>query len=204
MFNSAHLASRIYKVQRDDIALRYIADFFSPEQAKDLFINLINEIHWRQDNVHIFGKTHPIPRLQAWYSDPAIDYIYSGLRLPHQAYPPNLLSVKKQLEAFLMTKFNGVLCNYYRTGEDHMGWHSDDEKSLGHNPLIASLSFGAERDFVLRNRQHNEKLTVNLQSGSLLIMSAGCQHTWQHALPKRKKIHTGRINLTFRRLLNSQ
>lgn len=191
-------------MQRDDIALRYIADFLAPEQAADLFTRLSQEIHWRHDQVHIFGKTHPLPRLQAWYSDPDVNYVYSGLYLPSQPYPPSLLYIKKQLEGFLQTDFNGVLCNLYRNGEDHMGWHSDDEKSLGPQPLIASLSLGAERDFVLRNRQQTEKITLNLQSGSLLIMSGNCQHAWQHALPKRKKIHSPRINLTFRRLFKLQ
>lgn len=185
-------------MQRPDIALYYTSDFFSPSQADQLYNDLYSEIAWQQGHIFIYGKEHPIPRLQAWYSNAAIDYRYSGKTLQHQPFTATLNTLREKLERHLHCQFNGVLCNLYRNGDDHMGWHSDDEASLGANPLIASLSFGAERDFVLREKNSGEKIKIPLAHGSLLVMSGPCQHHWQHALPKRGKIKQARINLTFR------
>lgn len=185
-------------MRRDDIALNYTHDFFNKTEADLLYDKLNHEIDWQQGSIFIFGNEHVIPRLQAWYSATGIDYRYSGKTLQHQELLPTINHLRTLLEKTLQSPFNGVLCNFYRNGDDHMGWHSDDEDSLGANPLIASLSFGAERDFVLRSKITGEKIEIQLGHGSLLVMSGSCQHHWQHALPKRKRVTEPRINLTFR------
>ncbi|MDY3306755.1 alpha-ketoglutarate-dependent dioxygenase AlkB [Psychrobacter sanguinis] len=159
---------------------------------------VFNNIHWKQEYINLYGLK-PIPRLTAWYGDEGKLYKYSGI-LQHP-YPWNkaLLYIKEQVEAVAGTEFNSVLLNWYRDGNDYLSWHADDESELGINPIIASVSFGATRDFKLRNNDnHNQKLTIPLSNGSLMIMSDQLQHYWQHTLPKRKRVKDSRFNLTFR------
>lgn len=188
-------------MQRDDITLHYIPDFLDQTQANQLYETLLQDIHWQSGSIYLFGKERQIPRLQAFYADTGIAYRYSGKTLHGQELPEVLDKLRIAVEQQTSQPLNAVLCNLYRNGDDHMGWHSDDEKSLGKNPLIASLSFGAGRDFLLRNKINGEKLQLRLQHGSLLIMAGECQHNWQHALPKRCHVNTPRINLTFRYIL---
>lgn len=137
-----------------------------------------------------------------WYADTDVHYQYSGRDCRALAWPGSLLALRRLLEQKLQQSFNGVLGNYYRDGNDAMGWHSDDERSLGQQPLIASISLGAGRDFLLRRKDdHTHKLTLHLQHGSLLLMAGGTQQYWQHALPRRKNVADARINLTFRHIL---
>lgn len=156
----------------------------------------LGKILWHQGEITLFGKRHPIPRLQAWYGDRP--YGYSGLTLPAQPFTPALMAIKTTLEDFCGYAFNGVLLNQYRHGQDSMGWHSDDEPELGQNPAIASLSWGASRKFHLRHKRTRETIHLTLESGSLLIMAGETQHHWQHQIPKTKKIIGDRINLTWR------
>lgn len=161
-------------------------------------INFKN-IKWQHEKLKMYGKEHYLPRYTAWYGDAHKSYTYAGLKSDPKRWNTGLLRIKKQLEEVTDTKFNSVLLNWYREGKDHMGWHSDDEKELGKNPLIASINFGASRRFLLRRKDNeNVKIELLLKHGSLLIMKGELQHFWKHAIPKALKVKEHRINLTFR------
>jgi len=170
--------------------------FLMPMDAEQLYDQLFHQIDWQQLSIKMFGKEVLQPRLQAWFGDRS--YQYSGLKLSPAPIPDFLLPIQKRCEQICHSRFNSVLINLYRNGEDSMGWHQDNETELGRNPVIASLSLGAERKFVLKHNQTGEKLAYQLSSGSLLVMAGETQHFWKHALPKTKRVNTPRINLTFR------
>jgi alkylated DNA repair dioxygenase AlkB len=145
----------------------------------------------------MFGKRVPIPRLNAWYGE--LPYRYSGTTFEASLPPAPLQTLQAQINRDTGWQLNSVLANLYRNGLDHMGWHSDDEQSLGSTPQIASLSLGAQRRFVLRNKKdRSNKHQLNLHHGSLLLMLGRCQRDWQHHLPKSTRLALPRINLTFR------
>lgn len=160
---------------------------------------LMKGIIWRNDQITMFGKTHPQPRMTAWYGDKNIVYTYSKITMTSELWTPPLFDLKTRLEEVLNCEFNSVLINYYRDGNDHMSWHSDNEKSLGKNPTIASLSYGAERIFQLKHKKEDRAVVnVTTASGSLIVMRDELQSFWSHRLVKSKKINQGRLNLTFR------
>ncbi|MCU0525758.1 MAG: alpha-ketoglutarate-dependent dioxygenase AlkB [Elainella sp. Prado103] len=173
---------------------------FCDAQQSDRWLAVFTQtIAWRQDWIRIYGRSLLQPRLTAWYGDPEKSYTYSGLTMLPQSWTPALLNLKTQVEAAADQKFNSVLLNLYRDGNDSMGWHSDDEPELGKNPVIASLSLGGTRRFMLRHRSRKDlKYELALTSGSLLIMAGTTQHYWQHQVPKTKRAVSPRINLTFR------
>ncbi len=149
--------------------------------------------------MRLFGREHLTPRLCAWYGDPGVRYAYSGQALEPLPWPPALARLRARLQNALGCPFNSVLCNLYRDGTDSMGWHSDDEASLGPRPVIASLSLGAARRFALRHRTRAYRsVALALGHGDLLIMAGDTQHHWQHAVPKTRRPIAPRINLTFR------
>ena len=176
--------------------MRLYDDFLGAQQGARCMAALEAELQWEQPHIKLFGKSHPTPRLVAWAG--ACDYTYSGHT--HKAAPltPTLQHLWPLVEAKAGAKFNTVLLNLYRSGQDSMGWHADDEAELGQNPTIASLSLGAPRLFKLRHTTKALKLDVVLPSGSLLVMGGAMQHHWQHALPKTAKPLPPRLNLTFR------
>lgn len=179
----------------DGGVVHFAEAFYSPAQADDLFARLKSEVAWKQETGP-FG--HPLPRLTAWYADLGVSYRYSGIDNQPQPWLPLLLDVKLMVEGAAQHTFNSLLLNYYRSGQDSIGYHADDEPELGLNPVIGSLSFGGARSFVLKHNTTKEKHTYNLTHGSLLIMAGTCQHFWKHALPKTTKNVGERINLTFR------
>lgn len=180
-----------------DGELLLIRQVFPPETAHRLFLALREQIQWSQDEIVIGGRRVRIPRLQAWYGDAA--YRYSGLSMKPIAWTPVLLELKQTVEALTDARFNSVLLNLYRDGNDSVGWHSDDEPELGAAPVIASVSLGASRDFSLRQKKPGtEKVKMQLNSGDLLLMSGLLQQCWQHQLPKTQLPVGERINLTFR------
>ncbi|TLU61696.1 alpha-ketoglutarate-dependent dioxygenase AlkB [Thalassotalea litorea] len=185
-----------------DDNLLYLPQCFSEKQARELYSKLAMELRWRQEKIAMFGKQVLIPRMQAWHGNPESFYRYSGLDLIPQAWTPALLQVRQQLDTIAGTDFNAVLGNWYRDGQDSMGWHSDDEKALGRYPVIASASFGQERRFCLRHKSSGEKQTILLRSGSLILMFGSLQENWQHSLPKSAKPMQGRINLTYRTIVH--
>lgn len=170
--------------------------------AEDLAQVKFTYINWQRDDIKMFGKTIALPRLTAWYGDAGKSYTYSGITSQPQVWNAGLLYIKKQIEQVTGCAFNSVLLNWYRNGEDHMGWHADDEPELGVNPLIASVNFGETRDFVLRrNDEPRQKIVMPLQHGTLLVMGGALQHYWQHSVPKRKRVKGSRFNLTFRAIV---
>jgi len=157
----------------------------------------IDEMLWEQSSITMFGKQVKIPRLNAWYGDKP--YAYSGTQFEARPMPAELAMLKGKVEKTSGLAFNSVLANWYRNGGDCMGWHSDDEASLGEDPQIASVSLGDTRRFVLRQKSNkSNKHVIELQHGSLMLMLGGTQSLWQHALPRTKKSHDSRLNLTFR------
>jgi alkylated DNA repair dioxygenase AlkB len=159
-------------------------------------------INWKQDKIVMYGKTIPLPRLTAWYGDPGKTYTYSGIRSQPNPWNKGLLYIKEKVEQVSAARFNSVLLNWYRHGEDHLSWHADDEVELGKNPVIASVNLGQSRDFVLRRTDNPaQKIVIALQHGSLLVMAGELQHYWQHSVPKRKQVTGSRFNLTFRQIV---
>ena len=174
--------------------------FWSASEAAAHLEGLREELAWRSDEVRVFGRSHPIPRLHAWYGDPGVAYRWSGLRMQAAGWTPRLERLREAVARAAELEFNSLLANLYRDGRDSMGWHADDEPELGPAPIIASASFGATRDFVLRPKAGGERVVLPLESGSLLLMRGDTQRHWQHALPKRLRVHEARVNLTFRRV----
>ena len=188
-------------VQQDG-ELFLLNDFILPASAQEFFTELKNITQWKQEGMMMFGKYVNFPRLTAWYADEGKTYEYSGLKNIPNKWTAPLLSLKSKIEVETQSTFNSVLLNYYRNGLDSMGWHSDDETELGVNPIIASLNLGAARKMQFRHRsQKEQKLELELRSGSLLIMKGSIQHFWQHQIPKQTKILEPRINLTFRNII---
>jgi alkylated DNA repair dioxygenase AlkB len=184
-----------------DADVRYRPEFLPALRATVLFHALHDELDWRADRVQLFGRAYPIPRLHQWYGDAAATYRWSGLTMQPCPWPPSLCALRDSLQTALNCRFNSVLANLYRDGADCMGWHADDEQELGPEPVIASISLGAERDFVLRCRRKDAQVAnvkLPLAHGSLLLMQGVTQQHWQHSLPRRKRVTEARINLTFR------
>ena len=182
-----------------DADIEYYPNFFDSNRANELFEKLKNEIPWQQDNITVYGKTHPQPRLTALFGNEGNPYSYSNIVMQPNAWNPLLLFIKNEIEEIRKENFTTVLLNYYRNGKDSNGWHADNEKELGRNPVIASVSFGAERFFHLQHNSIKEqKLKIILEHGSLLIMNGSTQHFWKHQIPKTTKAIGPRINLTFR------
>lgn len=174
---------------------------FGPEEASRLFDSLRSGIHWRQEEIVIFGQRRLVPRLVAWHGDPGASYRYSGTDHDPEPWTPALERVRARVSELSGTSFNAVLLNLYRDGRDGMGWHADDEPELGRNPVIASVSLGTPRRFCLRHRRRKDlKLDLELPHGSLLVMAGPMQHHWVHALPKTRRPVGERINLTFRQV----
>ena len=172
------------------------------EQKKDLWYkSCLNDLSWETGFIKIFGKTHQIPRLQAWYAEDGVEYTYSGKKLQRHNWNKTLIDIKEEIESITSFKFNSVLANLYRNGDDSMGLHSDDEKELGQNPVIGSVSLGAQRKFKLRHKQFKEnglKHDILLQNGSFLLMHGATQHHWMHEIPRTALPIEPRVNLTFR------
>jgi alkylated DNA repair dioxygenase AlkB len=182
--------------------LRYFEAFFSEKEAEGHYEQLLRETPWQQDPIKIFGKTYDQPRLTALYANNNLPYSYSGITMhPHQMTP--LLShIQKRIGEVCDTQFTTVLLNQYRDGKDSNGWHADNEKELGKNPVIASVSFGQERYFHLKHRKRKEiRLKILLKKGSLLLMEGETQSHWLHQIAKTARPVAPRINLTFRKII---
>ena len=186
-------------IENADMALQ--EEFLAATEATNILRQLLTKINWRRDSIRLFGQSHPIPRMHQWHAEPGINYTWSGLTMRAEPWFPELDKLRQQVELATNGRFNSVLINLYRDGSDSMGWHSDDEPELGPEPTIASLSLGAERDFLLRSVNtdaREDKHCIKLGHGSLLLMQGRTQQNWQHALPRRLRVKEARINLTFR------
>ena len=183
----------------DTAKLHFWPDFLTENQADELFEELKTSNLWRQDKVKVFGKTYDQPRLCFLAADRKVNYTYSGLTLPAVDFSKSLSLIKTRIEQTSSTRFNSCLANLYRDGNDSNGWHSDDEKELGDEPVIASLSLGITRNFDLKHKRNRLiKKRIELTRGSLLLMSGRTQKDFKHQIAKSKRIHEPRINLTFR------
>lgn len=179
--------------------LIYYPQFFNIEKANHYFQLLLNNSKWQQDDIKVYGKTYPQPRLTALYGDSGKPYSYSNITMYPEVFTPQLSKIKEAIELESQHQFNTVLLNLYRNGQDSNGWHADNEKELGKNPIIASVSFGASRPFHFKHRTiKTERHKLELNHGSLLIMEGEMQHYWLHQIAKTKKEISPRINLTFR------
>ena len=191
-------------VDISDAEFRFFPHAFPTKEADTLLTELRSSIPWRQDRITIHGRDLPLPRLQAWFGAGGKALQYSGITVPANPWTSKLAGIRARVETLTGQHFNGVLANCYRNGNDSVGWHSDDEPEWGRDPVIASVSFGATRDFVLKPRSNDDRrpVTIALTHGSLLLMGRGSQTHWQHQLPKRRRVDASRINLTFRNLLD--
>ncbi len=175
---------------------------FSKEESDQYFERLQTEIVWRHEPIKIFGQSVMQPRLTAWCGEADKTYRYSGLLMTPQAWSPSLIEIKKRIETFAPVVFTNALLNFYRNERDSMGWHRDNEKELGLNPVIGSVSFGATRRFDFRHyNEKSLKCSVQLTNGSFLLMKGSTQHNWEHSIQKSSRPIGPRLNLTFRVLI---
>jgi len=182
--------------------LNFYPMFFNDKEASTYFDALIQNIKWKQEKITLYGKQHDVPRLSAWYGDEGKSYEYSGIRTNAIPWIDPLQQIKERIETLTSEKFNSVLVNQYRNGADGVAWHSDDEPELGIDPVIASVSFGEDREFQLKHKTNKQKkISLILPHGSLLLMGKNTQQNWLHQIPKSKRQLTPRINLTYRLII---
>jgi alkylated DNA repair dioxygenase AlkB len=184
-------------IERDGL-VTYDPYFLEPGIADGLFAQLLSAAAWKQDEIRMYGRVIPVPRLTAWYGEPDASYTYSGIRNAPNNWIEPLEILRQRLCEATQVSFNSVLLNLYRNGKDSLSWHADDEPELGQQPIIASISLGASRTFQLQHRVDGEALSVVLEHGSLLLMSGLTQSFWKHQVPKERGVSGERINLTFR------
>ncbi len=178
----------------------YFGRILSEQEEKQFFEILLKDVEWKQDEVIIFGKRIVTKRMTGWYGEKEFEYTYSKITRKAKIWTPELIELKNLVEEKTGLEFNSCLLNLYHTGEEGMSWHSDAEAELGKQPAIASVSLGAQRRFVLKHKSSAEKVELQLEPGSLLLMAGETQKYWLHSLPKSKKIKEPRINLTFRNI----
>ncbi|WKK64989.1 alpha-ketoglutarate-dependent dioxygenase AlkB family protein [Lutimonas zeaxanthinifaciens] len=184
-----------------DGIVNYYGILFDSNQATVHLNVLMDKIQWKQDELFMFGRRVITKRKVAWYGDKPYKYTYSQSLKTAQPWTEELLRLKNRVEEVCGERFNSCLLNLYHSGSEGMGWHSDDEKELKPNGAIASLSFGASRKFVFKHKASREKVELQLDPGSLVLMKGLVQTHWLHSLPVSKKIISPRINLTFRTIL---
>ena len=192
-------------IPMQDAEVYYLRHLPLGETSHIVMHRLIDEVPWRAENIVVWGRTYPQPRLIAWYGDMGRNYAYSGINLSPLPWTRVLLDIKSRVEAAARTNFNSVLLNYYRDHRDSMGLHSDDEPELGERPILGSLSLGEERTFILKHKSEKalKPVRLKLASGSLLLMKGDTQHYWKHGIEKEARPCGPRVNLTFRRILRS-
>ncbi len=177
-----------------------VEHFLDHPRADRFFENIERTAVWHQPRLTLFGQSRGSPRLAAWYGDPQAVYAYSGVVNRPLPWFDALRQLRARVEEHTGERFNSVLINLYRSGDDAMGWHSDDEPELGARATIASLSLGATRRFVMRHKRRKNlgSIALALHHGSLLVMKGDTQRHWRHAVPRTKRAVGARINLTFR------
>jgi len=179
--------------------VHFVSNYLTAACADELLEILESMPGWRQDSIRVYGKNHPLPRLHRWFADSCRPYRWSGIAMIPEPFPNPLQVIRQRLEDDSGVFFNTALGNFYRNGKDSVSWHSDDEPDLGEKPIIASLSLGAARRFVLRKKvDHSKTMSFELTHGSLLWMSGTTQELWEHCVPKTGRAIGHRINLTFR------
>jgi alkylated DNA repair dioxygenase AlkB len=194
----------LQRVAMQDADVFYLGHLALGRSDNELLERLIAEVPWRSEEVVMWGRRVPQPRLTAWYGDAGRGYAYSGLCLQPMAWTPVLLDIKARVEEIAGANFNSVLLNYYRDHRDSIGFHSDNEPELGERPIIASVSLGEERIFILKHKRSKQVSPVHLPlaSGSLLLMKGDTQRCWKHGIAKESRPCGPRVNLTFRQILD--
>ena len=182
--------------------LEVIEDFYAVADCERIYHRLLQEQNWPDNHYIVAGRQFTLPRLQTWHADPGIKYSYSNNLLETRSWTSLLSDIRAKIELCLDFSFNSVLVNWYRNGEDYVGWHADNERELGEQPFIVSLTFGAERLFEFRHKKSLESGSMLLRNGTLLIMRPDFQHHWLHSVPIEKNLMEGRINLTFRKVFS--
>ena len=182
------------KVSFNNDTVLYFPNFFD----RSYLDTLSTELEWRSDKIQMFGNIYPLPRLQCWYGDEGIHYSYSGISITRNEWTLPLEEILSKIHDEFPHRFNGMLGNYYRGGDDQVSWHSDDEEALGSEPAIACASFGETRIFSLRNKETKESFQIRLEDRSLLLMLHPTQRDWEHQINKSKSLKGPRISLTFR------
>jgi len=195
--------SSLFSTQIDlklpDSNILYFPNFLDASLANQYFQTFKSKIEWQQDDIKVFGKVYPQPRLTALYANNAKPYSYSNITMQPHPFTEELQTIKQKIELKTDVIFTTCLLNLYRNGQDSNGWHADNEKELGKNPVIASITLGQERFFHLKHRNDKSlKHKILLEHGSLLLMQGETQHKWLHQIPKTAKPIKERINLTFR------
>jgi len=186
-----------------DGIVQYYGKVLKQAEAGFYLDKLLNNIGWKNDEAIIFGRHIITKRKVAWYGDAGFSYTYSNTTKQALPWTKELLELKGIVEKLSGSSFNSCLLNLYHNGEEGMTWHSDDEKCLGKNTVIASLSLGAARKFALKHKQDKQTVTIMLESGSLLVMKGVTQSNWLHSLPKTQKVTKPRVNLTFRKMIDA-
>jgi len=193
------MISKKTNLKLPDSEIFYFSNFLTLEDADHYLRIFKTKVLWQQGDIKVFGKVYPQPRLTALFGNNGKPYSYSNITMQPQEFSKELLEIKKRIEVLSETKFTTCLLNLYRDGKDSNGWHADNEKELGQNPVIASVTLGQERFFHLKHRKNNsQKHKMLLEHGSLLLMQGETQHHWLHQIPKTTKPMAERINLTFR------
>ena len=183
-----------------DASITLFREYFPSLKADEYFSGL-QDVPWHQEEIIVFGKKYPEPRETAWYGDQGTTYTYSGITHTPKPWTPVLSEIREKIENETQARFNSVLLNRYRNGQDSVAWHADDEPELGENPVIASVSLGQTRRFQLRHKFLLKKaVSLDLHHGDLLVMSGKTQHFWEHQVPKTKQEIPARLNLTFRNI----
>ena len=203
MFTENSLQSGPRKIKIPDAELFFFEQAFTPTEANLYYAKLLEETVWRLDSIKAYGKKIALPRLQAWYGQKGADLCYSGITLTPLPVTKTLSKISERVFDLSGLRFNGVLVTLYRDGRDSVGWHSDNEAQFGPDPVIASISFGASRDFMLKHLTNRtvKEICCTLTDGSLLVMGSGVQKHWKHRLPRRLRVTEGRINLTLRNVV---
>jgi alkylated DNA repair dioxygenase AlkB len=194
------------RLELPDAEIYYLPALPLEQSPPDILAQLIEQVPWRSEEVTVYGKRYVQPRLTAWFGDPAARYSYSGISLEPLPWTALLANLRARVEGAACARFNSVLLNYYRGQDDRMGLHSDDEPELGKNPIIGSLSLGAERTFILRHKKRRDlgPFRMRLASSSLLLMKGETQHRWKHGVEKEVRACGPRVNLTFRYVIPSR
>lgn len=197
MFTEYENSEKIDVISKDGRVV-YYPNFLSNIQSQELMKRIMAEALLEQNEITLFGKKIKVPRLEAYFALNGEQYGYAGQQLKVHVFPNYLEELRQKVEKLTGSKFNALLINYYRDGQDSNGWHADDEKTLGTNPSIASLSLGAARPFEFKHKFNGDRKKLILAHGSLLLMDGPLQHHYKHQLPKVKELTHDRINLTFR------
>lgn len=193
------------RIRLDQGKLWYDPYFIDPDGQSELYRDCMESLPWRQDTIQVFGKSYAQPRLTCLLGDAGTHYTYSGIRMESIPFSPTLDQLRQRINREFGWNLNLCLANLYRDGKDSNGWHSDDEKELGPDPAIASVSLGSERYFQLRSKvDRSDTYKILLKSGSLLLMYPPTQRFWQHQIPKTQRSLKPRINLTFRTFYTSE